>query len=544
MIIKRIPSLPPHLLLTPLLLASCETEQEILAERAILAEGIYALVNVHADKCLDVAGGSTENGANVQLYECNGGDSQAFALEQRDGAWLLRNARSDKCLDIWAWSTDPGANVAQYECHGGENQQFDILDAGGVVRIVSRWSGLALDGWRRGTANGTNVAQWTITGGDNQHFELVPVDGGPMPPPPPPPGDGPFACDGDTSGYDAVVTRSGDTWTARRGNSTVYTGSDMRSAIQTAMDRLSTGRTRKESVLVQGSGSISATSRISVPSYTVLNVCGTIDVIGTGSGDNAPIYARGRRDIEIPNVTITGSPAYGMFFRDVDHLRLGRVDLRVSSGLGIRIDNHGRSNRADKVDDIKIDSVYVEGTRAHGVETYGANDVTIGTIVARNTGYSGLLLNDSTNVTVERVDAQGAGTGTGYAAFRMANRNGRLDGAYPTNIRVGEVLARGGGRGVFCVSESGGAVIDRVVLEDTGSNAILIENCYGVSIDGGTVSGGGGIRLAARSEFANNRDITLQNLTVSDTSIVESPCATNGVFRGITLRSATMNVCD
>ena len=36
--------------------------------------------------------------------------------------------------------------------------------------------------------------------------------------------------------------------------------------------------------------------------------------------------------------------------------------------------------------------------------------------------------------------------------------------------------ARGGGRGIFCVSESGGAQIDRVDIADTGSNAILVEN--------------------------------------------------------------------
>lgn len=53
------------------------------------------------------------------------------------------------------------------------------------------------------------------------------------------------------------------------------------------------------------------------------------------------------------------------------------------------------------------------------------------------------------------------------------------------------MIARGGGRGVFCVSESGGAVIDRVDLAQTGNNAILIENCHNVNIaaQGGTVTG-------------------------------------------------------
>jgi hypothetical protein len=108
------------------------------------------------------------------------------------------------------------------------------------------------------------------------------------------------------------------------------------------------------------------------------------------------------------------------------------------------------------------------------------------------------------------------------------------------------VRARGGGRGIFCVSESGGMVIDRIDVANTGNNAILIENCYNVTIAGvsGSVSGGGEIRLAARSEFANNSDIYIQNLTVTNSSLRESPCGNNTVFRNIALNNSSMNVCS
>ena len=177
---------------------------------------------------------------------------------------------------------------------------------------------------------------------------------------------------------------------------------------------------------------------------------------------------------------------------------------------------------------IQIDYVYVQGTSAQGVETYGVDDITIGTVVARDVGESGLLLNDTTNAEVGLVDSINAGAGTGYAAFRTANRNGRINNAYPTNIHVGQVIARTGGRGIFCVSESGGLVIDRIDIANTGNNAILLENCYNVNIAAvsGTVSGGGEIRIAARTEFANTSDIRFQNLTLTSNRITESPCAT------------------
>jgi len=279
----------------------------------------------------------------------------------------------------------------------------------------------------------------------------------------------------------------------------------------------------------------------------VLNVCGTINVTSaSGTGDMAPIYSRGTTDVEIPNVTITGVPLYGMFFRDVENLTLGNVDMRVTSGLGIRVDNHGRSDRSMKVQNFRLDYAYIEGATSQGVETYGVNNITIGTVKSQSVGECGLLLNDSTNATVGLVDAVNTATGTGYAAFRTANRNGRINDAYPTNIHVGKVVSRGGGRGIFCVSESGGVVIDQIDLADAGNNSILLENCYNVNIAAvsGTVVGGGEIRIAARTEFANSRDITIQNLSVNNTNINESPCADNSTFANNTLLgTARLTVC-
>ncbi|MFD0316767.1 hypothetical protein [Streptomyces flavalbus] len=343
--------------------------------------------------------------------------------------------------------------------------------------------------------------------------------------------------------YQAEAALNGSTWTARRGGGTVYTGTDMRTAIQSAINSLTPTRTAKERVVVRGSGSVPASTRISLPSYTTLDVCGTINVTGTGSGDQAPIYSRGTRDVEVQHLTVTGTPLYGVFMRNVVNATLGQIDMRLSSGLGIRIDNRGDTTQWTR--NVRIDNAYVSGASNHAVETYGVDGLTIGTVTARNVGYSGLLLNQTINATVGKVDADGAGTGTGYAAFRMANRNGRVGSGYPTNIRVGEVVARGGGRGVFCVSESGGAVIDRVTLSNTGNNAILIENCYNVNVaaQGGTVTGGGEIRLAARTEFPNNDNITIQNLTVTNSTIRENPCGTNTTFRNNTLINSTQSVC-
>ncbi|WP_051796994.1 cupin domain-containing protein [Catenuloplanes japonicus] len=351
------------------------------------------------------------------------------------------------------------------------------------------------------------------------------------------------AADCGALSYQAQAIQSGSTWTAGRAGSTVYTGTDMRAAVQAAIGALPS-RTAKQNVLVRGSGTISAGSRISLPSYTLIDVCGTINVTGSGSGDQAPIYSRGTTEVEVAHLTVTGAPLYGIFMRNVTNVILGQIDMRLSAGLGVRIDNRGDTSQWTR--NVRIDNVYVSGASSHAVETYGVDGITIGTVTARNVGESGLLLNQTINATVGTVDAENAGTGTGYAAFRMANRNGRIGDSYATNIRVGTVKARGGGRGVFCVSESGGAVIDRVDIANTGNNSILVENCYNVTIANasGTVSGGGEIRIAARTEFPPSSNITFKNLTVSNTAIRWSPCTgTNNVVTNVTRNNAPLTWC-
>jgi hypothetical protein len=436
-------------------------------------------------------------------------------------------------IDLYGFSTEIGARMVQWTDQNGWNQQFRLADSeDGYVRLINRHSNLTLDLWEWSTANGARMAQYQDTNAWNQQWQLIKVG----------------SSDGGSSGcgsgsYNAEAVNNSGTWVSKNGGNIVYSGSDMRAAVQAAIGSLTSGRTSKERVVVRGSGSINAGSRISLASYTILDVCGTINVTGSGSGDYAPVYARGVSNIEVQNLKVTGTPLYGIFMRNVTNVVLDQIDMRLSSGLGVRIDNRGDTSQWSR--NIKINNVYVSGATSHAVETYGVDGLTIGTVTARNVGESGLLLNQTINASIGTVDAQNAGSGTGYAAFRMANRNGRIGSSYYTNIRVGTVKATGGGRGVFCVSESGGATIDRIELYNTGNNAILIENCYNVNVaaQGGWISGGGDVRLAERSEFSGNRDITLQNFSLTNNRIVESPCADNLTIRNISLNNASVNRC-
>ncbi|KAI3317862.1 hypothetical protein HD806DRAFT_359109 [Xylariaceae sp. AK1471] len=314
---------------------------------------------------------------------------------------------------------------------------------------------------------------------------------------------------------DATVTGSGSSFKASKGSSAVYTGSDYRAAIQAALDAIGSG----QRVAVIASGSIGANT-ITISSGKIFEGCGTINVANRAG--HGAIESLGTTGVQIPYLTMTGNPYFGLRFYGTKNLVLGAITMNLSGGLGIRFDRDEAANS-----NVKMGTITVNGAGSHAVETWNIDGLTIDKVVARNVGECGLLLQKTTNARVGLVDGDNVATGTGYATFRMANNNGQLaNGAYTSNVFIDKVVSRGGGRGVFCVSQSGGAVISNVDLANNGNNAILLENCYNVAINGGTVSGGGEVRVSSRTEFPVSKDLTIK-LTVNDNTVRESPCGTN-----------------
>ncbi len=338
-----------------------------------------------------------------------------------------------------------------------------------------------------------------------------------------------YPCDtADPADYDVVARKEGTTWTVTKGGSQVYSGDSLETALTEAYGALSNGRTSKESILVLGDGEVSASAQLRIPSYTVLNVCGTVNVAGTASGsDRSPFFARGASNIDIPNLRLTGAPQYGLFFRETNDVHLGQISLHLTrdAGIGIRVDSGPDAGSTNEFNtNLTIDHVYGTGMGSHIVETYGIDGITIGSVEGDDVGECGLLLNRSVNAEVGSVTCTDCATGTGYAAFRVANSVGKVGSDFPDgNVHVGKVTARGGGRGIFSVSGCGGLVIDEIDIADTGNTSILMQNTYNTVIAavGGTVSGGL-VQLTNDTDNTNegvyppSKDVTIQNLTLTN----------------------------
>ncbi|MER5478514.1 family 43 glycosylhydrolase [Streptomyces sp. NPDC002734] len=137
----------------------------------------YTLTNRNSGKCLEVAGGSTADGADVRQYACNGGSNQRWRLEDRgDDTHRLVNAATGKVLDTADCSSADGADLRQWSWLDNTCQRFRFLATdGGHVRIVNQATGKVADVANCSTADGADVRQWSWLNNACQQWRLTPV---------------------------------------------------------------------------------------------------------------------------------------------------------------------------------------------------------------------------------------------------------------------------------------------------------------------------------------------------------------------------------
>ena len=164
---------------------------QVAKANAAVAAGTYQVTAVSSGLCLDIAGGSTANGAKVQQQACTGAASQHFELRaDTGGSYRLVDVASGKSLDVTDVSTANGAKIQQWTTAGSDNQRFIVTASGSGVALKAVNSGKCLDITDRSTSAGAALQQWDCGGGTNQQFVLTPV-GAPTPPPAPAPSPAP-----------------------------------------------------------------------------------------------------------------------------------------------------------------------------------------------------------------------------------------------------------------------------------------------------------------------------------------------------------------
>jgi hypothetical protein len=130
------------------------------------------IISVGSGKCLDVADASPSNGANVQQFTCHAGNHQTWFLSYLGNSdYQIRAGHvGGKNIDIAWGSVEDNANVQIYDSVT-DAQIFRLLGLGdGSYEIVSKRSGKCLDVAGISASDNANIQQYTCNNGDNQRW--------------------------------------------------------------------------------------------------------------------------------------------------------------------------------------------------------------------------------------------------------------------------------------------------------------------------------------------------------------------------------------
>jgi len=136
------------------------------------APGTYRIVNRNSGKPLAIAGNSTADGAKAVQQS----GTPTWTISTTQDAYTLRYTASGKVLDVNGGSSTVGLQLQQWTANGGTNQMWYLRPTGdGYYTIVGHDSGLAADVYAASTSDGAQVVQWTANGGTNQQWQFIPA---------------------------------------------------------------------------------------------------------------------------------------------------------------------------------------------------------------------------------------------------------------------------------------------------------------------------------------------------------------------------------
>lgn len=87
-------------------------------------DGSYKIVSAKNDKCLDVENGSSDDGANIGVYENNDTDAQRWYIYKCGNGYQLKPKCSDCVMEMNAWNFYQGVNLV---CGTKDNSDAEIF---------------------------------------------------------------------------------------------------------------------------------------------------------------------------------------------------------------------------------------------------------------------------------------------------------------------------------------------------------------------------------------------------------------------------------
>ena len=150
-----------------------------LSDTDLLSGVSYVIRNKNSGLPIDLADGSTQDGANVHQWEDIGGSAQEWRITAQDDGYCVIQSMNDegKCIAVSENSADDGINVELQTYTGADNQLWKLVQDGAFYGIVSKCSAdkAGLDVFEWSTESGGNINQWEYWGGACQQWSITPV---------------------------------------------------------------------------------------------------------------------------------------------------------------------------------------------------------------------------------------------------------------------------------------------------------------------------------------------------------------------------------
>lgn len=143
--------------------------------RNVLADGTYNIQSlVNPNYVLDIYGGYTTNGANVQLYRSNDTEAQLFKVtHDSQGYVTFTNVKSGKVLDVYGGTKKNNQNIWQFSSNGNRAQKWIVKpDGNGYVIISALDSNYVLDLSTGKAVNSSNIQLYTYCGSNAQRWKF------------------------------------------------------------------------------------------------------------------------------------------------------------------------------------------------------------------------------------------------------------------------------------------------------------------------------------------------------------------------------------
>lgn len=139
-----------------------------------IAEGTYTIqAAVNTNYVLDIAGGSTADGGNVQIYSKNNTLAQNFVVTSvGNGYYKIVCEGTGKVLDVSGGSSANGTNVQQYKWNGSAAQCWRFIDAGNGSYYIQSKLGTVLDIVSGAIYAGNNVQTYMLNETNAQKWKL------------------------------------------------------------------------------------------------------------------------------------------------------------------------------------------------------------------------------------------------------------------------------------------------------------------------------------------------------------------------------------